>query len=144
MSRFHKVMVIVVVTMVGVWGCSQGESKSAAGRHLDRIKALEAKCAALEQDCKSAACAREEAEQRVATLEQERVRWLKEAELHKVVARECDELKHAVAARTTERDAYQGQLLEVRKGIRTLLSRVESSLLSPEGSEQKTTMSPRL
>jgi chromosome segregation ATPase len=144
MSRFHKVMIIVVVTTVGVWGCSQGESKSTAARHLDRIKALEAKCAALEQECKSATCAREEAEQRVASLEQERSKWMKEAEEMKCVARERDELKQVVAARTTERDAYQGQLLEVRKGIRTLLSRVESSLPNGEGSEQKATMSPRL
>jgi len=143
MTRTHKVMILLVVVSAGVWGCSQGENKSAAARHLDRIKALEAKCASLEHDCQAMLASRDQAQKRQAELEMQCARLKKEIDGYKVVAHERDDLKSLVTARTTERDSYQTQLMEVRKGIRTLLSRVESCLPTESG-DQKTSVSPRL
>ena len=61
MTRAHKSLIVMLVALVGVWGCSQGDSKAVSSRHLDRIKSLEAKCASLEQECQAALSDRDRA-----------------------------------------------------------------------------------
>jgi len=144
MTRAHKSLVVMVVVLVGIWGCSQGDNKAVSSRNLDRIKALEAKCGSLEQECQAALADRDQLKQRLADLEKERARLVNEVETGKAVARERDDLKALVTTRTTERDTYQGQLEELRKGIRSLLSRVDAALPSADSREPKTSSSPRL
>ena len=143
MNRAHKALIVMVVVLVGIWGCSQSDSKPVSSKHLDKIKTLEAKFATLEQDCQAAQADRDQLKLRVADLEKERTRLQKVAETSKAVAQERDDLKALVTTRTTERDSYQGQLEELRKGIRTLLIRVDAAL-APADQSQKTSSLPQL
>src|SRR5687768_6711701 len=101
MTRVHKVMVVMVVVVVGVWGCSQGDSKSANARNLDKIKALEAKCGTLEQECQAALSSRDQIQKRLSAIEQERSRLTKLLEVHKIVCQERDDMKALAASRTS-------------------------------------------
>jgi outer membrane murein-binding lipoprotein Lpp len=127
MSRDHKALMVVVVAALGLWGCAQGNSKPVASSE-ERVKALEARYDSLEKKCKAVLADRERAETRVAALEKERLDLLKLVEHGKGVSRERDSLKVLVGTRTAERDALQTQFEELRKGIRSLLGRVESAL----------------
>src|SRR5438105_1785158 len=109
MTRAHKSLIVMVVVMVGVWGCSQSDTKAVSSRHLDRIKALEAKCDSLDRECQAALADRDQLKQRLADIEKERARLIKDIETAKAVSRERDDLKALVSTRTTERDTYQGQ-----------------------------------
>jgi chromosome segregation ATPase len=127
MSRSHKALTIIVVATLGLWGCAQGKGRSNAS-HEERIKSLEAKVARLEGECHSLTVERDRAQKKVAELDRERERLLREVDRLAAVVRERDDLKVLVATRTAERNAYQTQFEELRKGIRSLLGRAESAL----------------
>jgi chromosome segregation ATPase len=117
-------LVVLMVATVGLWGCSQGESKT-SHRQDEKVKVLQAKCGNLESDCLALTSARDEAQRKLVQLESERTKLLKELQANKHA---CESLQAAVTIRTAETESYRGQLDELRKGIRSLLSRVESSL----------------
>jgi chromosome segregation ATPase len=126
MNRTGKSLIVLLVAAVGVWGCSQGPGQSAA--QAERIKALEIKCAKLEDDYKSAAAARDQARKKVSTLEEERAQiddqttaMQKEIEAGKLVAKERDSLRQQMETRTTERDMLQTRCEKMKKGLQTLL-----------------------
>jgi len=127
MSRSYKGLIIIIVATLGLWGCAQGKGKPNAS-HEERIKSLEAKVSRLEGECHSLTAERDRAQKKVAELDRERQRLLGEVERLEAVARERDDLKVLVATRTAERNAYQTQFEELRKGIRSLLGRAESAL----------------
>lgn len=135
MNRTHRALIVVVVASLGLWGCAQGNGKPVANSE-ERIKALEAKYDRLEKDYKAVTVARGQAESRIAALEEERADLLKRIAYGQTVGRERDTLKVLVGTRTAERDAVTTQFEELRKGIRSLLGRVESALppaLDPPG-----------
>ena len=139
MTSSHKGMIVLMVAAAGLWGCSQGEQKTSG--HDKRIKALEAKCGELESSCLTLKQTHEEEK---AKLESEKADLQKQIDVHKMIAKERDALKVMVNARTNERDTYHGQLEELRKGIRTLLTRVEASLPAcDDATTQKTSTVPR-
>lgn len=144
MTRAHKTLIIAVVACVGVWGCAQGQAHKSNTE--ERVKALEARCAKLEQEHKAVSLARDEAHKRIEVLEREKTDLLAEVEKGKLAAMERDELKVLVSNRTAERDAYQTQFEELRKGIRSLLGRADSALpVSPSVTGSAVTLSaPRL
>src|SRR5713101_4755431 len=97
------VLTVLVVATLGVWGCSQGNS----GTQAERIRALEARCAKLEDDYRTAATVRDQARKKAATLEEERAQLQKdleaqtkqlqaEQEAAKLVVKERDELRLVV------------------------------------------------
>jgi hypothetical protein len=110
--------------------------------HEKRIKAMEAKIDALASECHSAMEAREKAEMKLAEMEKEKVQLVKQIEDGKIVMKERDELQLLVETRTCERDGYHGQLEDLRKDIRSLLTRVEAALVPSESKEQKTALVP--
>jgi uncharacterized coiled-coil DUF342 family protein len=131
MTRTGKTLAVIVVSALGLWGCAQGSGNDSA----ERVKALENQCAKLESDCKSAVTARDRLRQQVTDLEAERDKLRKDVEAQtalakdrQALARERDELVQQVGARTTERDAAQGQLDQVRKGLRNLLGQTEAAI----------------
>lgn len=142
MTRAEKGLIILALASVGIWGCSQGQTSKTSSRHEERIKALEAKCDHLETDCQAALSERDQAQKKVEELVKDKGKLLKELEAHRAVAQERDDLKALAANRTSERDAYQVQLEELRKGIRGLLTRVESAL-PPSTEGEKTSSLPR-
>src|SRR5215475_13374480 len=102
MNRAGKPLIVLLVAVVGLWGCSQATSGQSAAQ-AEKIKSLEAKCGKLEDDYKSAAAARDQARKRVSALEEERAQMEEQAtdmqkqiEAGKLVARERDELRQQV------------------------------------------------
>jgi septal ring factor EnvC (AmiA/AmiB activator) len=134
MSRAGKALTVVVVAALGIWGCAQGTN----GDNAERIRQLENECKVAKEDYRAVAGARDRLRQQVAELEAQRAEMQKEAEAHQTLAKEHqaltkerDELVQQVGARTTERDAVQGQLDQVRKGLRNLLGQTEAAIGSP-------------
>jgi uncharacterized coiled-coil DUF342 family protein len=127
MTRDNKALLVMVVAVFGLWGCAQEKNQPSAAAE-QRLHKLEEKIKQLEKDYRTVTTAREEAEKRVAELEKERTGLLEQLEQGKAVSKERDQLKVLVSTRTSERDAVQTQFEELRKGIRSLLGRVESAL----------------
>jgi uncharacterized coiled-coil DUF342 family protein len=134
MSRTAKALTVVVVAALGLWGCAQGANSESA----ERIRQLENECKVLKEDYRSVAGARDRLRQQVADLEGERMQLQKTVEEQQALAREKqalakerDELAQQVSTRTSERDAVQGQLDQVRKGLRSLLGQAEAALGTP-------------
>jgi uncharacterized coiled-coil DUF342 family protein len=131
MSRAGKTLTVVVIAALGLWGCAQGSS----GDSAERIRQLENECKVAKDDYRAVAGARDRLRQQVADLEAERAQLQKDAEAHQALAKEHqtltkerDELIQQVSARTTERDVAQGQLDQVRKGLRNLLGQTEAAI----------------
>ncbi len=143
MTKLHKGLIFVVVVSAGLWGCSQGEHKTTSS-HDKRIKALEEKCCDLEASCQNMQKAHDDTKEMLAKVEKEKEELQKQLELQKLVMKERDDLKTMVTARTSERDTYHVQLQELRKGIRTLLTRVEAALPPGDDAMQKTAAGPKL
>ena len=127
MTRSHKALIVIVVATLGLWGCAQSKNKPTANSE-ERIKSLEARCDKLEGENHKVAAARDKAQKLLVEADRERLRLLAEVESLKAITQERDDLKLLVASRTAERDALQTHFQELRKGIRSLLGRVESSL----------------
>jgi uncharacterized coiled-coil DUF342 family protein len=131
MMRASKALTVIVVAALGLWGCARGVN----GDNAERVRQLENDCTRLKEDYRSVAGARDRLRQQVSELEGERGRLLKEVETEQArakereaLARERDDLLQQVSTRTTERDAAQGQLDQVRKGLRSLLGQTEAAL----------------
>jgi len=134
MTRAGKALSVVVVTTLGLWGCSQVSS----GDSAERIRQLENECKVLKDDYRSVAGARDRLKEQVKEMEGERSQLQKDLEGQEALAKERqalvkerDDLAQQVSARTTERDALQGQFDQVRKGLRSLLGQTEAAIGSP-------------
>lgn len=130
MSRANKALVVLVVAVLGLWGCAQGPSGNSSAS-LERIKALEGKCTKLEDDYRAVAAARDQLKKRLATAEEDRARAQQEVNEKQVVVKERDELRQQVQARTAERDTVQTQFEQFRKNIKTLLGQAEATNAAP-------------
>ena len=121
MDRGTFLLTVLVVATLGVWGCGQGGSSSQA----ERIRALEAKCAKLEDDYRAAATVRDQARKKTAGLEEERAELQKDLEDKgkqlQLVTKERDELRQNVEVRTTERDVLQTRCERLKRGLQNLL-----------------------
>jgi len=131
MNQSGKVLTVVVVAALGLWGCAQGTS----GESAEQIKRLENDCKVLKEDYRSVAAARDRLRQQVAEMEGDKAQLQKDLETHQALVKEHqslvkerDDLVQQVGARTTERDAVQGQLEQVRKGLRNLLGQTEAAI----------------
>jgi uncharacterized coiled-coil DUF342 family protein len=129
MNRAGKALAVMVVAVLGVWGCAQGNSGNA-----DRLRSLENRCAKLEEDYRAVTAARDGLRKKVAALEEERTRIQQDLEAQQALARdrqtlvkERDELLQQVTTRTNERDVVQTQLEQVRKGLRNLLGQADAA-----------------
>ncbi len=134
MTRSGKWMMVMLVAAVGLWGCSQAASPNS---QADKIKALQDKCARLEDDFKSAAMSRDQARKQLAALQEEHAQMAdqlaalqKDVEAGKAVAKERDELRQQLDARTGERDQLQTRCEKMKKGLQTLLGQ-DDALSAP-------------
>jgi chromosome segregation ATPase len=115
MSRASKAFVVLMMGIMGVWGCAQGP---ASGPTAERIRSLESKCAKMEDDYKAATEARDLAKKKLSALELEKKRLLDDLNEQIRMAKE----------RTAERDGLQSQYDQFRSNIRNLLGQAEASL----------------
>jgi septal ring factor EnvC (AmiA/AmiB activator) len=125
MSRANKALAVMVVAVMGLWGCAQENKKH--GNADPRVKALEQKNAKLEEDFRAVVDTRDNLRRKLTDQDEESARLSKELEQLQKVAKERDELRQQVSARATERDALQGQLESLRTGIRGLLGQAEKA-----------------
>src|SRR5689334_9594530 len=93
-------MVMIMTAVLGMWGCTQGAAHPSGSA---RLRELEAKAARLEDDCKSAIAARDQARKKVNLLEEQRAQLLQQVEQLERIGRERDELKQILTQRTAER-----------------------------------------
>src|SRR5262249_41493565 len=98
MNRAINVLVVMVAAVLGLWGCAQGGGSS------EKVRALESKCAKLEDDYRAVASARDQFRKKLALAEDERNELRKEVELFQTVVKERDDLRTQLAARIGERD----------------------------------------
>jgi chromosome segregation ATPase len=120
MSSANRVLAVMVVASLGLWGCARGPATVSATP--ERIKALESRIAKLEEDFRAAAAARDQLRQRLAAVDQEKAQLQKDK----------DDLQQQVSARTTERDSVQAQFEQFRKRIRSLLGQADTAAASAQ------------
>jgi uncharacterized coiled-coil DUF342 family protein len=124
MARANKALVVLVVAVLGLWGCSQQPGPGG----LERTKALESKIGKLESDYKAVATARDQARKKLAEAEEGRLKLQQTLEeQQQQLAKERDDLKQQVAARTSERDTLQTQFDGFRKEVRSLLNKADTA-----------------
>src|SRR5262245_41465716 len=87
--------VMLLPTMLGLWGCSQG---TAPNPGTGRLRELEAKTARLEDDVKAALAARDQARRKVTVLEEQQTHLSQQLEQLERTAKERDELKELIAS----------------------------------------------
>lgn len=119
MTRNGKILSVMLVVLLGLWGCARGPVNQSA--QAERIHSLETKCSKLNDDYHAVAAARDHARKQVAALESERTRLQKELEDKDVVLKERDNLREQMATRTNERDTLQLRCDRMKKGLQNLL-----------------------
>jgi septal ring factor EnvC (AmiA/AmiB activator) len=119
MTRANKALVVMVIGVLGLWGCAQGPATSSAT--LERIKALEGKCTKLEDDYRAVASARDQLRKKLSTTEEDRARVQQERQ---GVAKERDELKQQLTV-------TQGQFEQFRQNLKALLGQMEAASPGP-------------
>jgi len=131
MSRAHKTLIIMLVALLGLWGCAEGNLPQQNTVMMERVKTLEGKISKLEEECKALTAARDQVRKKLAESEEQRIKHNQQAEQQQqqfaAVARERDEFRQQLSARTTEREALQSQFEQFRKGVRSLLIQADSA-----------------
>lgn len=135
MTRSHKTLGFLLVTLVGLWGCSRAPSGNAGAA---KNSALEAKAQRLEEDFRAAAAARDQFRQKLIAAEER----LAAAESRAgQLQTQAEEARTSLAAantelrtRTAERDNLSAQYDVFRKGLKNLLGQAEIALANPGGS----------
>jgi chromosome segregation ATPase len=124
MSRANKALVVLVVALLGLWGCAQRPGHAGA----DRLKAAEAKLAQLDEDYRVVTAARDQVRKKLADVEAQRAKLQQDMEEQQQnLGKERDDLKQQLGARTAERDAVQGQFETFRKAVRSLLNQADTA-----------------
>jgi len=121
-------MVMMLTTLLGLWGCSQNGAPHSGSA---RLRELEAKTARLEDDCKTAMTARDQARKKVNLLEEQRAQLVLQVELLERVVKERDELKLVLANRTAERDGLQTNLLQFSRDLQNLAAKIDEAGRTP-------------
>jgi predicted nuclease with TOPRIM domain len=118
MTRYHKALGVFLVTLFGIWGCARGPATSGANATNDRIKALEAKTAKLEEDLKSALALKDQLRKKLSETE----------DAQNQQQREIERLTTVLKDRTSERDVVQAQYEAFRKNLKELIGSAEAAL----------------
>jgi uncharacterized coiled-coil DUF342 family protein len=129
MSRSKLTLTVLLVALLGVWGCAQGPTGGPAV-DAERIKALEAKNARLQDDYRAAAAARDLLRQKLAQAEELNAQVHQEVEQLQEIAKERDDLRHQLQMRVLERDGVQAQFEQFRREIRQLLGEADAAATS--------------
>ncbi len=150
LSGVVKIVVVVMVVCLGLWGCAR--KPAGAATSAERARALEARCQKLEQDYRQVAAARDQARAELAQLRkeaaqkaalaQERDRLRDEIksvqaareETQKLLVQrtsERDDLRQQVSQRVAENDALIGRCEKFRKGLQQLLGEDHGPAATP-------------
>lgn len=122
MTRTVKILLVLGLTVFGVWGCSKGSTGSTADKSHN-----EAKVAKLEDELKSTAAARDTFRTKLAAIE-EQLRT--ETARGIALQNERDVGLTNLKAKSLERDQVQTQFDSFRKNIKELLGQTEAVQVS--------------
>lgn len=125
MNRAACFVAVFAMTLVAMWGCSQGPNSRTA--LIERVRSLEEKNTRIEDELCGVKTVRDQlrvqlnrAEDHITKLQQ--------------VVKERDELRVLVTARTTERDQVLSQYEQFRKTVKDLVGHADSTVLRfPDG-----------
>jgi DNA anti-recombination protein RmuC len=132
MKQFLKAVGVFLVAAFGLWGCAQGPGGSTTS---DRLKALEAKNARLEEDFRTASAARDQLRKKLTATEEAQAQLQQEFDsLKTLLAKERDDLKGQLKQRVQERDVLQAQYDGFRRDLKELLGQAEAALNRPNDS----------
>jgi len=120
MTRPHKILGFLLVTVLGVYGCAKGPTAGS-----ERNTSPEARAQRLEEEVRATAAARDQFRQKLIAAEE------RQAQLQKQFEQERDALRAEVKARTAERDNFATQYEGFRKNLRELLGQAETALANP-------------
>ena len=123
-SGKKALLILMLTTLLGLWGCTQGGSSTSASA---RLRELEARSARLEDDYKTAAAARDQARKKVTLLEEQRAQLAQQVEQLQKVAKERDELRTQLTTRAAERDALQASLVQFSRDLQSLATKVDQA-----------------
>lgn len=130
-------LILLAFSSLGLWGCTNQKT----GVTNTKVRELEARYHKLEEDYRVVVAASETSRKKLVQLERERGELQQQIADLKIVAQERDNLiaerdnlRAAVATRTSERDSLQGQLVQFSKDLQGLVGRVEAAALSVPGS----------
>jgi chromosome segregation ATPase len=125
MSCAHKaLLVVIVVTSLGLWGCTQNRGGSTAAR----VRDLEARNAKLEEDYKASVADGTEVRKKLADTEEQVARLTRQASQVTGLQKERDRLRRQVTTTQTERNALQARLQEFSRDLQALVGRVDSAV----------------
>src|SRR5205085_9756447 len=131
MTRSHKVLGFLLVSMLGLYGCAKGPVGGSAGGD-SRTASLEAKAQRLEEDLRAAAAARDSFRQKLVAAEEQRATLQRQADQVRTSAsRERDTLQAQLKARTAERDHYQTLYGNFIKTIKEQIDKAETAMNGP-------------
>ena len=122
MTRTVKILLVLGLTVFGVWGCSKGSTGSSADKSHN-----EAKVAKLEDELKSTVAARDTFRTKLAAIE-EQLRT--ETARGVALQNERDVGLANLKAKSLERDQVQTQFDSFRKNIKELLGQTEAVQVS--------------
>ena len=125
MTRYHKALGVFLVTLFGIWGCARGPATTPGNANNDKVKALEAKTAKLEEDLKNSLALKDQIRKKLSDSEDAQNQLQQEIERLNTVAKERETM---VKIRTSERDQVQTQYEGFRKNIKELLGQAEAAL----------------
>lgn len=140
MTRGGKSLSVMLVTFLGIWGCARAPVAPSA--QSDRLRTLETKCTKLQEDYRSVAGARDQAQKQVDALKAERARLLKELNDKQSVVQERNTLREQIATRTNERDTLQQRCDRLKKGLQNLLGQDDPSQPAAATSNNPTLATP--
>lgn len=129
MTRYHKTLGFVMVTMFGLWGCARGPASQTSNASNDKIRALEAKSAKLEEDLKTAQTAKDQLRQKLSDAQDIQTQQQKEIERMQTVVKERD---NTITTRTAERDLLFSQYDGFRQTLKEMIGSAEAALQKPK------------
>ena len=126
MSRSRRAVGVLLVCVFGLWGCTRAPSADTGAATAEKLKAVEAKLARLEDDFRAAASARDQLSKRLVATEEARTAL--QAQMTKEIKARDDQ----VAARTAERDQATNQYAALKTELKELLAKAENGMKPPE------------
>jgi chromosome segregation ATPase len=115
MTSYHRALAVLIVAVLGIWGCTQGPSSA------EKARTLETKVSRLEDDLRAASAACDQFKKKLAEAENLAVQQ----------RQELDDLKALLKTRTAERDTLSQQFEGFRKNLKDLIGQTEAALAKP-------------
>jgi chromosome segregation ATPase len=117
-------LAVMMFSSLGLWGCTHQQN----GAYHTKIRELESRYTKLEEDYKAVVHAGDQLRKKVSQLEAQRGELSRQVAALEGIAKERDELKVQLAARTTERDNLHNSMSQFRKDVGELLGRMDVAL----------------